>query len=102
MQKHFGHDSNEAIDWTALSNAIDAFADVPNVHTIVGNGSGVLYAYSKGTTNGRTVMAVASATKWVGGVLVRSLNPLNPSTFILTPLLLSVFFLVCLSQLASY
>ena len=73
--------ASAAIDWAPLATAIDAFDDVPNVHTIVGNGSGILFTHSKGSTNGRTSMAVASATKWVGGVLVRTTTSTeNPSS----------------------
>jgi CubicO group peptidase (beta-lactamase class C family) len=53
-----------------VAAVIDAFPLVPDVATQIGNNDGILFTHLKGATGLDTVMPIASATKWWGGVLV--------------------------------
>jgi CubicO group peptidase (beta-lactamase class C family) len=60
-------------EWQPLRDAIDAFADVPDVLVQLGNATGPLFLHAKGDTTLDTSMPVASATKWLGNVMLMML-----------------------------
>jgi CubicO group peptidase (beta-lactamase class C family) len=62
--------SSAATGWEQLRAAIDDFQLVENVAVSVGDARGELFRHTKGTTDFSTQMSIASATKWVSGVVV--------------------------------
>ena len=64
--------SSAAAIWDDLRAGIDNFDLVPNCVVSVGDSRGELFRHAKGSTDFDTQMGIASATKWVSGVMVMS------------------------------
>lgn len=60
------------VGWEELRAAIDNFDLVPDVVVSVGDARGELFRHAKGSTSFDTQMTIASATKWVSGVVIMS------------------------------
>ena len=58
--------------WDEFRAAIDDFDMVPSCAVSVGDSRGELFRHEKGATTFSTQMGIASATKWVSGVMVMS------------------------------
>ena len=56
--------------WDELRAVIDDFDLIPNLAFSVGDARGEIFRHSKGETDFSTQMGIASATKWVSGVMV--------------------------------
>jgi len=59
-------------EWDPLRKLIEDYDIIPDCVVTVGDQDGLLFSYSKGRTNPRTQMPIASSTKWIAGVAIMS------------------------------
>jgi hypothetical protein len=62
----------QQIDWSPVRRAVDTFPGYPATPfaVLVGNASGLLFTYARGTFNLSAPLAVASASKWLSAMAI--------------------------------